>query len=106
MREKTKVLLEIQENAMRFVFEKTKGHSSQWAAIASVSVKIGCRVEALRRSVCQAETDLGRKTGLTTNERELLTPLQRENREIKGANQIPRAASIYFAKAGLGRHNK
>jgi transposase-like protein len=97
---------EVQEREVRLVLEQTKEHSSQWAAITSVAVKIGCTAETLRRWVRQAEADQGRGTGLTTDERELLKQLQRENRELKRANEILRAASVYFAKAEFDRHKR
>jgi transposase len=97
---------EVQERAVRLVSEQTKEHSSQWAAIASVAGKIGCTAETLRRWVRQSEADRGLGAGLTTDERELLKQLTRENRELKRANEILRAASAYFAKAEFDRHGK
>jgi len=78
MGRKSKFSPEVQQRAVRFFSEQTKEHSSQWAAIASVAVKIGCTAETLGRCVRQAEVDQGRGTGLTTDERELLKQLQRE----------------------------
>jgi transposase-like protein len=67
---------------------------------------LGCTVEALRRWVRQAERDAGTRPGLTTNEREELKRLQRENCELKRANGILRKASAFFAQAELDRRAK
>ena len=83
--------------------EQIKEHESQWATICSVSGKIGCTAETLRRWIRQAERDAGKREGLTTSEREEFKWLQRENRELKKANEILRLASVYFAKAELDR---
>jgi transposase len=81
-------------------------HSSQWAAIQSISAKISCTDETLRRWVRQAETDEGKRAGLTSDEKTLLIQLQRENRELKQANEILRKASAFFAQAELDRGRK
>jgi transposase-like protein len=88
------------------VFDHTAEHPSQWAAIRSIAEKLGCRVESLRRWVRQAERDAGKRPGLTTNEREELKRLQRENFELKRANEILRKASAFFAQAELDRRAK
>ena len=97
---------EFRERAVRLVSEATKDHASQWAAIQAMSRKLGCTQETLRRWVRQAETDAGERTGLTTSERERLKALERENRELKQANEILRKASAFFAQAELGRRSK
>jgi transposase-like protein len=81
-------------------------HGSQWAAIQSVASKIGCTPETLRRWVRQAEIDHGDRAGLTSSERERLKQLERENRELKRANEILRKASAFFAQAELDRKAK
>ncbi len=88
------------------VFEHTHEHPSQWATIRSVAEKLGCTVEALRRWVRQAERDHGRRPGLTTDERQQLKHLERENVELKRANEILKKASAYFAQAELDRRAK
>jgi transposase-like protein len=88
---------------VRLVFEHQHEHESQWAAICSIAVKIGCTAETLRRWVRQAERDAGKRPGLTTAERERLKELERENRELKRANEILRKASAFFAQAELDR---
>jgi transposase len=88
------------------VHEHGPEHPSQWAAIASIAGKLGCTTETLRRWVRQAERDAGRRPGLTTDERHRLKELERENRELKRANEILRKASAYFAQAELDRRAK
>lgn len=98
---------EVRERAVRLVLEHQADHGSQWAAIASIASKIGCTPESLRRWVRQAELDSGgRRDGLTTNERERLKALERENVELKRANEILRKASAFFAQAELDRRAK
>ena len=92
---------ELRERAVRLVQEHAHEHPSQWAAIRSVAEKLGCTVEALRRWVRQAERDQGRRPGLTTDERQRLKDLERENHELKRANEILRKASAFFAQAEL-----
>ena len=97
---------ELRERAVRLVFDQAGDHSSQWAAIRSVAEKIGCPVEVLRRWVRQAERDAGQRPGLTTDERARLKQLERENFELKRANEILRKASAFFAQAELDRRPK
>jgi len=93
----------MRERAVRLVFENQAEHESEWAAISSVASKIGCTAETLRKWVRQTERDSGRRPGLTTAERERLKELERENRELKRANEILRKASAFFAQAELDR---
>jgi len=102
----TKYSPELRERAVRLVFDHAPEHSSQWAAIRSVAEKIGCAPEVLRRWVRQAERDAGQRPGLTTDERAELKRLQRENFELKRANEILRKASAFFAQAELDRRSK
>ena len=97
---------EVRERAVRLVEEAQQDHSSQWAAIQSIAAKIGCTRETLRRWVRQAERDRGERAGLATDEKALLKQLQRENRELKQANEILRKASAFFAQAELDRGRK
>ena len=97
---------EVRERAVRMVFEHTQDHASQWAAITSIAEKIGCTAETLRKWVRQAERDAGKRPGLTTEERERLRQLERENFELRRANEILKKASAYFAQAELDRRAK
>ena len=97
---------EVRERAVRLVFEQESEHPWQWAAMESVAAKIGCTAETLRKWVRQAERDTGRREGMTTSDRERLKALERENRELKRANEILRTASAYFAQAELDRRRK
>ena len=106
MKTSTKYSPEVRERAVRLVFEQQKEHESQWAAINAIAGKIGCTAESLRRWVRQSERDHGRREGLTTSERERFKALERENRELKRANEILRKASAFFAQAELDRRPK
>jgi transposase len=97
---------ELRERAVRMVFEHAQDYPSQWAALRSIAEKLGCRTESLRRWVRQAERDHGQRPGLTTDERQRLKQLERENFELKRANEILRKASAYFAQAELDRRAK
>ena len=97
---------EVRERAVRMVLERQGDHESQWAAIGSIAQKLGCTSETLRKWVRQAERDQGRRAGLTSAERERLKALERENRELRRANEILRKASAYFAQAELDRRPK
>jgi transposase len=97
---------EVRERAVRMVFEHQDEYESQWAAMASIAEKIGCTTESLRKWVRQAERDQGRKPGLTSEERERLKALERENKELRRANEILRKASAFFAQAELDRPKK
>ena len=97
---------EVRGRAVRMVQDHQGDHASQWAAIASIASKIGCTAESLRRWLRQAERDAGMRPGATTDERERMKALERENRELRQANEILRKASAYFAQAELDRRFK
>lgn len=94
---------EVRDRAVRMVLEHQGDHATQWAAISSIAAKIGCSGETLRNWVRQAERDRGVRPGLTSDERDRMKALERENRELRQANEILRKASAYFAQAELDR---
>ena len=94
---------EVRARAVRMVLEHQSDYPSQWAAMTSIASKIGCTAETLRKWVRQAERDQGLRGGTTTEERDRVKALERENRELRQANEILRKASAYFAQAELDR---
>ena len=97
---------EVRERAVRLVFEHQHEHASQWATIVSISSKFGMTPQTLCSWVRQAERDTGRRSGLTSEERVRLKELERENRELRRANEILRSASSFFAAELDGRRTK
>ena len=85
------------------VLDHEAEHPSRWAAMISIAAKIGCTGQTLNEWVKQAERDTGRKPGVTTEMAAKLKALERENRELRPANEILRKASAYFAQAELDR---
>jgi transposase len=96
---------ELKERAVRMVLEHGDEYPTQWAAICSVSGKLGMAAETLRTWVRQAETDAGHRPGLTSDERERLRQLERENRELRRANEILKSAAAFFG-AELDRQQR
>ncbi len=90
--------LEVRERVVRLVFEHQAEYSSQWKAITSIANKFGMTAETLRSWVRQAEIDRGKRPGITTSEAERIRDLERENRELRRANEILKAASAFFAR--------
>src|SRR5579864_676229 len=92
---------EVRTRAVRLVFEQEKDHSSRWAAVTSIAAKIGCAAQSLNEWVKRAEVHNGVRGGVPTEIAERLKALERENRELRQANEILRKASAYFAQAEL-----
>ena len=97
---------ELRGRAVRLVREHEAEHASLAAAIRSVAAKVGCSTETLRLWVRRAGRDAGRQGGANAAEREPIRALERENRELRQANEILRKASAYFAQAELDRRSK
>ena len=89
---------ELRERAVHMVFEHQDRYDSQWAAITAIATKLGMTPETLRKWVRRTETDEGLRPGLTSSERERLNALERENRELRRANEILKAATFFGAK--------
>ena len=87
---------ELRERAVRMVLEHQHEYPSQWKAICSIAEKLDINHESLRVWVRRAETDAGQRPGLTTDERERIRELERENKELRRANEILKAASAFF----------
>ena len=97
---------EVRARAVRMVLEHEKDHPSRWAAVVSISGKIGCAAQTLLEWVKKAEIDAGRRAGVPSEMADRLKALERENRELRQANEILRKASAYFAMAELDRRSK
>jgi transposase len=97
---------EVRARAVRMVLDHEGEHASRWAAVMSIATKIGCTPQTLNEWVKRTEVDSGRKPGLTTDMAAKMKALERENRELRQANEILRKASAYFAQAELDRRFK
>ena len=94
---------EVRARAVRMVLDHEGERPSRWAAIISISEKIGCVPQTLHEWVKKAEVDSGKRAGVPTETAERLKALEREVRELRQANEILRKASAYFAQAELDR---
>ena len=94
------------ERAVRMVFEHRHEYFSQWATIGSIALKIGCTPQTLLNWVRRVERDQGLRAGSTSDDRKRIKALERENRELRQANESLRKASAYFALAELDRRSK
>lgn len=90
--------LEVRERAVRLVLENRGEYSSMWAAVTSIAQKFGCSAQTLHGWVRQAEVDGGVRPGMSTSDAERIRELERENRELRRANDILKAASAFFAR--------
>ena len=97
---------EVRERAVRMVLEHRGEYPSLWAAIESIAPKIGCVPQTLNEWVRKHEVDTGMRDGVTSDERERVKALERENKELRRANEILKLASAFFAQAELDRRLK
>jgi transposase-like protein len=97
---------EVRERAVRMVQEHRGEYPSLWAAIESIAPKIGCVPQTLNEWVRKHEVETGLRDGITRDERERLKTLERENKELRKANEILKLASAFFAQAELDRRLK
>jgi len=96
---------EVRKRAVRMVLDHQHEYPSQWKAIVSIAEKVDVHRETLRVWVRNAEVDDGQRPGVTTEERARIKELERENKELRRANEILKAASAFFG-AELDRQSK
>jgi len=106
MKKSPKFSPEVRERAVRMVQEHRAEYPSQWAAIESIAEKIGCVPQTLHTWVRQHEVDAGQRDGVSTADAQRIKDLERENRELRKANEILKLASAFFAQAELDRRIK
>lgn len=97
---------EVRERAVRMVQEHQGEYPSLWAAVESIAPKIGCVPQTLLEWVKRVEVDAGKREGLSSTERERIKALERENKELRRANEILKTASAFFAQAEVDRQLK
>jgi transposase len=97
---------EVKERAVRMVHEHRGEYPSLWAAVESIALKIGCVPQTLLGWVQRHEVDTGMRAGVTTSDAQRLKELERENKELRRANEILKLASAFFAQAELDRRLK
>ena len=106
MKKSNKFSPEVRERAVRLVQDHRGEYPSLWAAIESIAPKIGCVPQTLNEWVKRVEVDTGLRDGVTTAEAQRVKDLERENKELRRANEILKLASAFFAQAEPGRRLK
>ena len=97
---------EVRERAVRMVQEHRGEYPSLWAAVEAIAPKIGCVPQTLLTWVQRQEVDAGVRDGVTTADAKRVRELERENKELRRANEILKLASAFFAQAELDRRLK
>lgn len=97
---------EVKERAIRMVLEHQHQYASPWSAIESIAPKIGCAAATLHEWVKRHQIDIGKRDGISTDERERIKKLEQENKELRRANEILKLASVFFAQAEQSRKLK
>jgi len=97
---------ELRERAVRMAVDLRRDPATRSGALKRVADQLGINPETLRNWVIQAEVDEGHRPGVTTEESQRITELEREVRELRRANEILRTASAFFASAELDRKLK
>ena len=106
MNKSNKFSPEVRERAVRMVQEHRGEYPSLWAAVESIAPKIGCVPQTLLEWVKRVEIDTGARDGVTTADAQRMKDLERENKELRRANEILKLASAFFAQAELDRRLK
>lgn len=106
MNKSTKFSPEVRERAVRMVLEHRGEYPSLWTAAESIAPKIGCVPQTLLTWVQRHEIDTGVREGVTTADAQRMKELERENKELRRANEILKLASAFFAQAELDRRLK
>jgi len=106
MNKSNKFSPEVRERAVRMVQEHRGEYPSLWAAVESIAPKIGCVPQTLLEWVKREEVDAGTRPGVTSSETQRIKDLERENKELRRANEILKLASAFFAQAELDRRCK
>ena len=106
MNKSNKFSPEVRERAVRLVQEHRGEYPSLWAAVESIAPKIGCVPQTLLGWVQRDEIDTGARPGVTSSEAQRVKELERENKELRRANEILKLASAFFAQAELDRRLK
>src|ERR1035437_1338698 len=97
---------EVRTRAVRMVLDHEGEHASRWAAIVSISAKIGCTPQTLHEWVKKAEVDSGKRSGVPSDVAARRKALGRETRDLRRAKETLRRASVFFARAELARRYK
>ena len=106
MNKSNKFSPEVRERAVRLVQEHRGEYPSLWLAVESIAPKIGCVPQTLLTWVKRHEVDSGMREGVTTADAQRMKELERENKELRRANEILKVASAFFAQAELDRRFK